>query len=211
MLPISYSSFQLYPRKIRKQKREKKMSSSSSFCFSYSNIFLPLLAILFLLSHPTSADHQAQDLIDKICRQMEQYGFCDQTFHENLNSPVTDIVGLTNIALTQSLSNATNTHEFITQLLRKETNAAVKNALVACENAYRLVLSSFQDAIPKFFRKNYQDVYDSIQGAPRAQASCDTSFQIPPNPKNPLTDRNREMRILIAMSLVTSHDLPTIN
>ncbi|KAK3229096.1 hypothetical protein Dsin_000977 [Dipteronia sinensis] len=58
-----------------------------------------------------------------------------------------------------------------------------------------------------FYAKDYESMIDAEQGTPRAQGSSVTSFVTPQNPINPLTDRNRQMRILIAMALVTAHEL----
>ncbi|KAJ4721677.1 putative Enzyme inhibitor [Melia azedarach] len=135
---------------------------------------------------------------------MEEYGFCNSVFHQNLPSPSTDISGLTKITIDQSLDNATNTHSFVLNLLQNVSDPAEKNALIACENAYKIVEESFQTAAVNFVDKNYEAVADAERDTPRAQESCITSFGVPPNPPNPLVERNREMRILIAMSLVSA-------
>lgn len=178
------------------------MASSSSS--SNYQIILPLL-ILFLSIHNASSDKTTQDLIDYICYQMEEFGFCSKTFNENLPSPSTDIIGLTKITVDQALKNATNTFNFIENLLKNTTNPGVKNALIVCEKGYKIVEQSFQEASREFEAKDYENMERSEQGTPRAQGSCVTSFEIPPFPSNPLVERNRQMRILIAMALVTAN------
>ncbi|XP_021824989.1 uncharacterized protein LOC110766042 [Prunus avium] len=101
---------------------------------------------------------------------MEEFGFCSQTFKENLKSPNADIVALTQITIERATDNATKTHDFIRQ-------------------------------------KDYDSVQRYETVTPRAEASCEDSLSTPPNTQNPLTNRNRQMRILIAMALVSLHDL----
>lgn len=179
--------------------------ASNSFSSPSSNyqIILPLL-ILFLSNPKASSDKTTQDLINYICYQMEEFGFCSKTFNENLPSPSTNIVGLTKITIDQALKNATNTYKFIENLLKNTTNPAVKNALIVCEKGYKIVKHSFQKASREFEGQDYENTEKSEQGTPRAQGSCETSFEIPPYPSNPLVERNRQIRILIAMALVTA-------
>ncbi|GMJ01742.1 hypothetical protein like AT1G09360 [Hibiscus trionum] len=180
------------------------MSDSSKFC-----IYFVLLALLgsFIFIRHASCDDSPQALIDKICRQMEEYAFCNNTFNQNLKSPNADITALTQITVEQTLNIATNTHTLITGLLEKATDPAVKNALTTCENAYHVVMDSFQHAATAFFEKDYNSMFQSEKSAPRAQASCTTIFNTPPNPPNPITDQNTHARILIAMAIVAGTDL----
>ncbi|XP_050203727.1 uncharacterized protein LOC126653821 [Mercurialis annua] len=145
-----------------------------------------------------------------ICHQMEEFGFCNQVFNENLKNPLTDYVGLTQITINQATINATNAHAFVLQLLRNTTNSGLKNALIVCENGYRIVLmQSFQDAFKYFNEKDYRSMMKSELITPRAQRSCSTSFSIPPFLVNPLVNRNREMRIIIGMAVLTGHQFDT--
>lgn len=172
------------------------------------------LLVIFLAIHPTSSDAaqtSTQDLIDKICRSVEDFGFCKQTFVQNLPFPTADIVVLTHITILQASSNATNTLDFIRYLLTNTTtdDEALKNALTECQYAYRLVAGSFQNAFVSFAGKDYDGVLDSERDTPRVQASCATTFDTPPNPINPLVERNREMRILITMAVIAATELTT--
>ncbi|KAB5534709.1 hypothetical protein DKX38_017795 [Salix brachista] len=98
-------------------------------------------------------------------------------------------------------------HEYISDLLRRTTEKSLRNVLVACENAFGIVESSFGAAMQSFHRKEYDDMLKLEQVAPRAQASCETSFTAPPSPPNPLLERNREMRILITMAIVSGKEI----
>ncbi|KAM1442593.1 hypothetical protein ACFXTO_010562 [Malus domestica] len=169
-----------------------------------------LLVILFFLmiNITPSFTQDTQQLIERICRSTEQYGFCTQTFKENLKSPDADIVALTQITIERSVDNATQTHNFIRQTIDSTNDPALKSALETCEYSYGLVMEAFDSAAVAFFQKDYDTVEKSESGTPRAEASCEDSLsKTSPNTVNPLTDRNNQMRILIAMSLNAVHEL----
>ncbi|XP_007206398.2 uncharacterized protein LOC18773621 [Prunus persica] len=176
---------------------------------SHSSPRVPMLLVLFFLviNITPSLAQDTQQLIDHICRQMEEFGFCSQTFKENLKSPNADIVALTQITIERATDNATKTHDFIRQVLDNTNDPALKNALRECENAYRVLMESFDSAALSFFQKDYDSVQRYETVTPRAEASCEDSLSTPPNTQNPLTNKNRQMRILIAMALVSLHDL----
>ncbi|CAB4315781.1 unnamed protein product [Prunus armeniaca] len=161
--------------------------ASPDYYKSHSSPRVPMQLVLFFLviNITPSLAQDTQQLIDHICRQMEEFGFCGQTFKENLKSPNADIVALTQITIERATDNATKTHDFIRQVLGNTNDPALK--------------------MPS------QNDYDSVQRyetvTPRAEASCEDSLSTPPNTQNPLTNKNRQMRILIAMALVSLHDL----
>lgn len=114
---------------------------------------------------------------------------------------------MTLIALDQTTKNASNTHNIVVQLLSTVPDQPTKNALTACENAYNVITLSFQDASADFNRGDYDSMLKSEDIAPRAQASCEISFVTPPSPADPLKEINRQMRILVAMAMVSGHEL----
>ncbi|KAE8714497.1 Sucrose nonfermenting 4 [Hibiscus syriacus] len=137
---------------------------------------------------------------------MEEYAFCNNTFNQNL-SPTADITALTQITVEQTLKVATDTHTLIVGLIEKATDPAEKNALTTCENAYHDVMNGFQQAASAFFEKDYNSMLKAEQPAPRAQASCTSIFNTPPNPPNPVAEQNTHTKILIAMAIVAGTQL----
>ncbi|XP_050384371.1 uncharacterized protein LOC126800983 [Argentina anserina] len=175
---------------------------------AYKVSFVPLLVFVFLIIniHPSKAQN-TQQLIEKICRSMEVYGFCKQTFDENLKSPNADIVAITQITVERATDNATKTHDFIRQTLESTTDPAVKSALTVCENVYALLMQSFDSAAVSFFQKDYTSVEKNERGTAKAEASCERILHTPPNDLTLLDDRNRQMRILIAMAVTSVTEL----
>ncbi|KAJ6384683.1 hypothetical protein OIU78_027889 [Salix suchowensis] len=151
-----------------------------SQCFSF--LFPALVIFLLTTTSPTSTEAQStQDLIDRVCRQMEEYGFCNNAFHENMRNP--------------------------RNRLQNTTNPSTKGAYMACECAYGIVKSSFLTGLGYFNRKDYAGMLEAEHDIPRTQANCEARLSTPPTP-NPLADRNRQMRMLIAMALVSGHEIP---
>ncbi|KAJ9186027.1 hypothetical protein P3X46_005585 [Hevea brasiliensis] len=180
-----------------------------SLAHCYFSVSVALL-VIFLLINPAFSDKKTQEMIDKVCRQMEEYGFCNQTFNENLKTKSTNYVDLTQITIDQVTRNATNTYEFVLQLLQNTSIEALKNALRVCESSYQVVLGAFQDALRSFNQQDYDSMIKYERVTPKAQGGCDACFNTPPIPANPLADRNRQIRILIAMAIVTGHELVTL-
>ncbi|KAK9920032.1 hypothetical protein M0R45_028598 [Rubus argutus] len=166
-----------------------------------------LLVVFLMINIQPSQSQSTQQLIEKICRSTEDYGFCRKTFEAHLKSQHDDIVALTQITVEQATDHATTTHEFIRETLEKTRDPALKNDLTECENAYREITQSFYSAAVSFFDKDYSSVEKDERATPRLEASCDQTLQTPPKKQHILDERNREMRILITMSLISVQEL----
>ncbi|OWM72404.1 uncharacterized protein LOC116207625 [Punica granatum] len=170
---------------------------------------LPLVVVAFTFP-PISpvlgdTDPQTQSLIDNICRQMEDYGFCNNVYQEQLKGGSSDMRGLAQIAQKQALNNATQIRIFIMDLLGRTTDQAQKDALTECQSAYNTVIDQFTQAWFYFLQlESYHEVLTFERITPRVLASCNSSFDTPDHPPNPLVEQNREQRILITMALVST-------
>ncbi|XP_008460537.1 uncharacterized protein LOC103499331 [Cucumis melo] len=155
-----------------------------------------------------AVDSGTEDKINRICRQMEEFEFCSQTFHQNLKGDSADYIGLTEIANNQVSTYTASTLVYIQQLLRSVSDPVTRNRLIVCENGYYVVNETFLEGIRLFSERNYKGMLNTEKIAPRAQASCISIFStIPPPEQNPLVDINRRMRILIAMAIVSGSSI----
>ncbi|PRQ42444.1 putative pectinesterase inhibitor domain-containing protein [Rosa chinensis] len=177
--------------------------------FASKLVLVSLLLVVFLMINiKPSLSQSTQQLIEKICRSTEDYGFCRRTFEAHLKSPNANIVDLTQITLEVATDHATKTHEFIRQTLETTRDPALKNALSECENAYGLIMHAFELAVVSFFFGDYKNIEKEERITPRTEASCEASLYTPPNKqKHILDERSREMRIFIGMSLVSAQEL----
>lgn len=183
--------------------RVSNISCQVTMAFSAYSSQLPTLFLILLIVHPALGDPATQQRIDRICRQNEDYGFCNRTFNENLRGPA-DYVGLTLIANDQVLRNTTNTYQFIVELQASTTDPATGAALETCRIGCSQVRQAFMQAISYFNQRDYANMVEVERAAPRGEAFCR-----PPMPESPLVERKRELRILIAMAVVTGHILAT--
>uniref|UniRef100_A0A9I9CIR4 Uncharacterized protein n=1 Tax=Cucumis melo TaxID=3656 RepID=A0A9I9CIR4_CUCME len=67
---------------------------------------------------------------------MEEFAFCSQTFHQILKGGLADYIGLTGIENNQAYTKAT--FGYVEELLRSVSDPTLKNALIVCENAYKV-------------------------------------------------------------------------
>lgn len=171
-------------------------------------LLFPLLIITPFIQ-PAFSDLETQELIEKICRQCEDYGFCNRIFNENLKTPTTDVEGLAQITVEQSLYYATNTYIFVKKLIANTSDAAVRDHLRVCDNSYNAVLNLFQEAFRSFDLKDYRSMMAYEWDTQRAAATCDAIFSADSLSIDQLIRRNQKMRILIAMALQTSSILIT--
>ncbi|GKV01506.1 hypothetical protein SLEP1_g14056 [Rubroshorea leprosula] len=178
---------------------------------TYTLLFSSLVISLFLFTNPaSSADPQTQELIDKICRQMEDYGFCNQTFSANLKSPLTDLVGLTQITIEITIQNASNDFVYAKSILDRATDPHMIKVLTECVKDYQAIRGSFIKAMRSFMLRDYKGMLNYELPNSKSVALCQEGFSSAkpgPNPYIVLIERNRQLRILIAMSVVTGHYL----
>lgn len=105
-------------------------SSSHQKGKTSSNIYSLLSVLLiFQFIYPTLGGPRTQGLIDKICRQVEDYGYCNKVYNQNIKTPETDIFRLAHITLEQGTNNATNIYLFARRLLGNTTDPALKGYL----------------------------------------------------------------------------------
>ncbi|XP_074318817.1 uncharacterized protein LOC141655645 [Silene latifolia] len=172
-----------------------------------SFVFLVLLinaATFFVPMEAVEPSPRTRNTIEHICRSMEDYGFCYKTFHNILPEPDADNKTLTRITIIEAGKNVTNTLAFINSHIPTEKDPNQHMHYVVCQNAYQILQSSFKSALD-----DYRGMAQYERDTPRVQASCTTIFSIPPFTENPLNERNREMRILLTMAIVTSSYIVT--
>ncbi|CAL5378476.1 uncharacterized protein LOC114315936 [Camellia sinensis] len=172
--------------------------------FFSCSLLSPLLVITLFIQ-PASSDPRTQQLIDQICRQCEDFGFCNTTFNENLKAPTTNVEGLAQITIEQSLYNATNTYIFVKRLLADTdtTDVRMRDYLTVCDNSYYAVMELFREAFRSFDQKDYRGMMFYEWKTSREVAICDGIFVTEFLWVNPLGDQNKQMRQLITMALVT--------
>ncbi|XP_050384372.1 uncharacterized protein LOC126800984 [Argentina anserina] len=177
---------------------------------SSKSVLVSLLLVVFLVINiEPSLSQSTQQIIEKICRSTEDYGYCRKTFQAHLKAPNSDIVAITQITVEVAVDHATKTHQFIRQTLETTKDANLKRGLSECEEAYRLIVQAFDSAAVSFFQRDYDGVYKDERITPRVESSCEDTLATPPvSPqRHILDDRSKGMRIFIVMAMNAVQDL----
>ncbi|XP_021853307.2 uncharacterized protein [Spinacia oleracea] len=172
-------------------------------------LVLSTLVLLLLLTPmvASEATRETQTKIDSICRSNEDYGFCNKVFQADIQQPDMDYVGLTKITIMEARKNASNTLGFIRAQIPGVKDESELNYYKVCENAYLTIKQSFDQAFDAFIKGDYTLMASDQRITPRVQANCVTIFtmsSVSENPLGSLNERNREMRILITMAIITA-------
>ncbi|KAM7279302.1 hypothetical protein ACFE04_006436 [Oxalis oulophora] len=101
-------------------------------------ILLPLL-ITFIFFIRASSDSNIDELINKICRRNEDYGFCYKVFQENI-TPSTDIIDLGYITINEAWHNATDDFGYATKMLQRAKDRTEEMFARECVYGYNQVL-----------------------------------------------------------------------
>ncbi|KAK2976606.1 hypothetical protein RJ640_021408 [Escallonia rubra] len=161
------------------------------------SILLPLL-LVFLVIHPSFCDDDTQSLIRDICRQTLDFTACNDIFQKNLPSPRTNVVGLAQITVTQSLLFASDTSIFIHRTKEGERDKTRRDLYTICEEGYSVIMDLFEEADRSFAQGNYRDVVDLEHQSTRPINDCGTNVKI----NQELIDKNRHMALLVNMGIV---------
>lgn len=82
---------------------------------------IPVAFALFVISPVSSTDPSTQASIDKICRQMEDYGFCNKLYQDQLKGGSSDMHGLAQIAQQVAINTAAKIRLQIMDLIGEQS------------------------------------------------------------------------------------------
>ncbi|KAK3428942.1 hypothetical protein EUGRSUZ_E00366 [Eucalyptus grandis] len=150
---------------------------------------------------------RTQEQIDTICRQMEDYGFCNKCFSEHIFTPDADMTALAQIAIEQSLANASNTLILAKKAWRDATDQELVGYLKTCIDGYLQTLDLIENADRVFGSKNYRTVLINFLNSAKVQATQCGQYSNKHGIQNPLYEYNREERILVTMGVATADSL----
>ncbi|GFQ07080.1 hypothetical protein PHJA_002852100 [Phtheirospermum japonicum] len=164
--------------------------------------FLLPIAILFLFTpHSLSYYEDTQSLIFKICTHTYNFGLCSNIFNRYLRSPTTDIIGLAEIAIIQTLKNASNTRTHILEAIRTEKRKKVRNGYRICESLYRSFVDEYKDADLDFKRGDYTSMLIHVGKCFGFVNGSSSVLRSLGRPAAQLLAQNAKNRVLVQMSL----------
>ncbi|VVA90379.1 unnamed protein product [Arabis nemorensis] len=167
-----------------------------------------LMTSLALMIPHIQAVESSQELIDTICRETEDYEFCNEIIQKNANASTANLHDLTDHIIILSMKHASDTYTFIGNILRKRHESDEETAgLNTCLGVYNSESTIFVIVHEHFYLREYERMILAILSTTKILKDCKTDFPVPPNKENPLIEKNREMRILITMSTVSGYML----
>ncbi|CAA0811218.1 Unknown protein [Striga hermonthica] len=128
------------------------------------------IATIFLFIPFNSGD--TQSLIGQICRQTSDSSFCRSFFNQHLYTPNTDIKGLAQIAVTQTLIYATNTKIFILKAIESEKDPELKSFYTICKEGYGNLVNEFTSANFDFGKGDYDCMVFHVRNCERFVTDC---------------------------------------
>ncbi|XP_073041791.1 uncharacterized protein [Primulina eburnea] len=157
------------------------------------------MVVLSLSFRPSLSS--TQELVERICRSTENYGFCAGVFNKNANDPNADITRLCEIAVEQTLVHGTDARIFVTESKNRAKDKITHDLYVICETAYGFLLNEFEDASLAFAKRDYNSMLFNEEKCNRFVADCQKviGYRVAP-----LSTMNNQMRVLISMSLITT-------
>ncbi|KAK2982845.1 hypothetical protein RJ640_021335 [Escallonia rubra] len=167
-------------------------------------VFLLAPVILFNLVRPSLKDEATQALIKKLCHQTADYAYCSDVFNQHLPSPTTNVVGLTQVAVSQSLLHASNTSILIHKLMGAETEETKRDIYRICQEGYSVVMDLFVQADLSLAKRDYKDMVDGVSKSQRPVNDCGSKAQI----DGQLSEMNRQMGVLVNMALFLAFAAP---
>ncbi|KAK6114977.1 hypothetical protein DH2020_007255 [Rehmannia glutinosa] len=161
--------------------------------------YIPLLSLFVVSSllSPSSCD-ETTDLINQICRNTADFGFCNNILNRNLISPKTDFVGLTKLTINLALSFANDTDIFIQKSEAAEKDPKLKQLYAGCDSNYQKVVGFMRGAQYDVNRADYKSMVELLQLCSRPVIDCqnalgDIVFEV--------REKNRRMRVFLTMGL----------
>ncbi|KAM7278169.1 hypothetical protein ACFE04_005303 [Oxalis oulophora] len=165
--------------------------------------FLIVLLFSFIFFNPAVSDSETDALIDRVCRATVDFGFCYKTFHENLKSPSTDLIGLARISIDQGSINATNGLAYVNNLYQHEKDSYKKYLLQHCVYGYQGAVDSFHSASMFLDARDFPMLLSVLLRGPEEMRQCNSLFAMSPD----IGERNIMLKNLMTMAVITAVDL----
>ncbi|MED6145640.1 hypothetical protein PIB30_027207 [Stylosanthes scabra] len=146
-------------------------------------------------SSSPSSSNGGDDLIDQICKKTPFYDLCSTILHSNPLTPKSDPKGMALIMVKNIEDNATDTLNYIQDLLKKTPDQQLEQQLAFCAESYipvvKYILPQAYDALNqgKFGFASY-----CISDAEKELDACNKKFD---GNQSPLGDRNGIMQKLV--------------
>ncbi|KAH0921100.1 hypothetical protein HID58_021118 [Brassica napus] len=148
-------------------------------------------------------DKNTQQRVDAICKQTIDNKFCKGIFAKKLVTSSPSNTDLMNVTVTEGERNSAKTYFFISTLLRDAGDE--RSGLQKCADAYAIVNIAFTDAVSFFNKGLYGEILKLTGKLSKGVGICKTDFNVPGYHINPMVEKNRETKVLVAMEEIIGH------
>ncbi|XP_031252488.1 pectinesterase inhibitor-like [Pistacia vera] len=141
------------------------------------------------------------DLITKTCEHTRFRTLCIAALTSDTESKSTNLHGLAEISLKIALSNASETHDYISELAGKTKDKYMQQCLEDCSENYRQAALQIEDSMKALSSKGYENVKTWVSGAMSNAESCQEGFHGKRGYKCPFSMMNKFFSQLCSISL----------
>ncbi|KAI8561783.1 hypothetical protein RHMOL_Rhmol04G0368300 [Rhododendron molle] len=151
------------------------------------------LLLVFWLSISTV---RTIDLVDGVCGETNNPGFCKATLRSDRRSATANLTGLGDVAIELTVGNSIAALTKIDRLKGQTKDAELKKRLDGCFLEYKLMVNNCANASKYLAARNYR-VMDVAGDFIMAEINqCDKVFLIPPSYPSPITFENKKTSLL---------------
>lgn len=176
---------------------------------SYGLLGLSTTLFVICMAHPSSAspttttdDEPKTGLATEVCKKTSNYTFCIESLSTDPRTPSADRYTLAYITFGLAYVNASSTHDYIAELLKKEAEHGHKQRLRRCQQDYDKAVSSLATAYNDLNSESFAELADLAGDAARSARDCHAAFNGAHS--HPLKTRNKDLKGLCEICVVVS-------
>ncbi|KAL5579700.1 hypothetical protein UlMin_012142 [Ulmus minor] len=160
------------------------------------------LIILFIVTvNPSiSTTTPPSELVNNVCKKTSNYSFCVLSLSADPRTPSADSYGLSFISFGMAYLNASNTQDFIGELMKN----AKRDELVRlrrCHGDYEKGVSALEVAYNDLNSESFYELANLAGVAAHSAKDCQSAFMKIPSP---LISRNRDLKALCEICVAVS-------
>ncbi|KAL5983670.1 hypothetical protein ACLOJK_017761 [Asimina triloba] len=162
------------------------------------NFDMTTLALVFACCTGTTIDAVVDGaaLVDKVCRGTQNYNFCIRALNSDRRSASADLLGLARISLDLVRRSASDSHDFVCNLIPSTPDPTMKDALSNCCALYSSALFHVRDAYQYLDPKSPADLNGDMDEVYSEGHRCEDEFKKPGITSRPLGPRNQNLEQL---------------
>ncbi|CAK7325149.1 unnamed protein product [Dovyalis caffra] len=174
------------------------MAGHHSLCILHPS--LGFLLCFILIHSSLAAINEPTELVDKVCNQTSNYTFCLESLYSDSRTPDADPYTLAFISFGLAYTNASNTRDFIAELLKNTSSQDDRHHLKRCGHDYQKAVSALEEAYDDLNSETFFELAKLAGHASKASDHCQAAFKGTSSP--PLARRNHDLKSLCEIGAI---------